>query len=129
MPSWFRGGLFLCVGVVLTLVSLIQLTSAWRLGRDGLRAQGEVIELNAGPAHPQVRFTTATGATVSYPQGGLVTQHVGDQVTVLYDSANPHDAVLDTVAARYGFAILDTVLALVFLGVSVVDLRRRLPLR
>lgn len=121
-----RGIVFVCVGVVVALISLFQLTSAWQLGQHGLRARGEVVALNAGPAHPEVRFTTSSGATVSYPQGGLVSLHVGEQVTVLYDAEDPRrDAVVDTFAARYGFALLDTLLAVVFLGVGLVDLRRR----
>ena len=125
-----RGLIFTFAGGVLALVGVIQFSSAWALGRDGARASGEIIALNAGPAHPQVRFTTAKGETIEYGQGGFVNQSVGNAVQVIYDPANPRDAVLDTFAARYGFALLTVFGALIFIGVgaqSFINARRRQP--
>jgi len=72
------------------------------------RAPGEVVALNAGGSHPEIRFTGPDGEAISYPQGGLIWGYrEGMQVEVLFDPANPrHSAVVDDPGAIWGMPIL-----------------------
>ena len=115
------------VGAALVLGSLAWLRAEVRFGRSAARAAGEVVRLNAGGSHPEVRFETAAGQRVSYPQGGLVFGYaVGDRVAVLYDPARPRRAVVDTPGARFGFAGIGVAAGVVFLAAAAAGLRRAL---
>ena len=71
--------------------------------RRSATADGSVIRLHAGGSHPQIEFTTPSGETVSYSQGGFIFSYrVGDRVRVRYDPANPRaTASLDTIGALW----------------------------
>lgn len=64
--------------------------------------------LNAGGSHPQIRFVTADGTAVSYPQGGLIFGYrPGDRVQVLFHPADPAGtATLDAVGSLWFTALL-----------------------
>lgn len=115
----------LVVGALFVAIALVQLVASTTFARTAQRAQGEVVALNAGPAHPQVRFTTSDGQTVEFPQGGFVSQAVGDRVEVLYDPAHPHDAVVDAFGARFGFPSLELAAGLAGLAAGATTLIRR----
>ena len=84
--------------------------------KNAATAKGVVVKLNAGGSHPEIKFTTNDGKIIEYPQGGLISGYnTGDEVTVLYDSQNPHNAVINDFGALWGFSLLAFVL-----GVSVV---------
>lgn len=97
--------LFSFVGVALMVGTLFWADSTRRFLARARPAAGEVVRLNAGGAHPEVRFTTATGQVVEYPQGGMIWGYrKGDHVEVLYDPQAPTDApVLNTTGALWGF--------------------------
>jgi hypothetical protein len=81
----------------------------WDFDQDyqgALSADGVVTSLNAGGSHPEIEFTTATGETVSYPQGGMIFGYQpGDRVRVLYLPSAPREtATLDAFGARYSWA-------------------------
>lgn len=80
-------------------------------------AEGQVIQLNRGGSHPQVRFTTADGITVEQAQGGLVFGcQVGDSLRILYNPENPRQAKIDSFGALWGFPVLGLVLGAAFLS-------------
>ena len=80
-------------------------------------ATGEVVRLNAGGAHPEVRFIADGGQAVEYPQGGMIWgYHPGDHVTVLYDPRAPAmGPVVDTAGALWGFNAMTFLMGAVFL--------------
>src|SRR5262249_35098816 len=76
--------------------------------RTAIRAEGVVVRLNAGGSHPQIDFTAASGAKISYPQGGLIFGYrPGQKVRVLYNPNNPgKTACIDTTGALWAVPIL-----------------------
>lgn len=100
---------FTLVGVGLMISAIGWAVSTRRFVARAASAPGEVVKLNAGGAHPQVRFTTAAGRLVEYPQGGMIWGYrVGDKVEVLYASDNPTgSAVIHTPGALWGFVTID----------------------
>jgi len=79
-------------------------------------ADGVVSHLNAGGSHPEIAFTTGTGETISYPQGGLIFGYQqGQSVRVHYLPEQPAgSAVIDDAGALWGPAGLLGGLGLLF---------------
>lgn len=110
-----RGIVFLLAGLGLTVGTLYSAHGSLAFGRRALMAEGRVIRLNASGSHPEIRFTTKGEQTIEYPQGGMISGYAaGQRVQVLYDPFNPHDVVLNTFGARWGFTIAFFVMGLVF---------------
>ncbi|WP_263147170.1 DUF3592 domain-containing protein [Pseudomonas sp. RIT-PI-AD] len=82
------------------------------------RAEGVVVKLNAGAAHPEIEFTSRAGARVSYPQGGFHGSYeVGERVHDLYDPASPgNTATTDYFGAQWSGVIITLALATGFLA-------------
>ena len=121
-----RGLLFVLVGLVLAVGGAFEIRSGPNFERGALRAVGTVVRLNAGPSHPQVRFTTPRGQTVEYPQGGLIFNYQpGQRVAMLYDPDRPQHATLDTFGARWGFTTLGLLASLVFVVAGLTSIPRR----
>ena len=111
---------FTVVGVALMVGALCWGASTRRFVARAATAPGVVTKLNAGGAHPEVRFTTAAGETVEYPQGGMIWgYHAGDHVEVLYEPGNPAgSAVLNRPGALWGFVAMDFLMGAVFVLVA-----------
>lgn len=63
--------------------------------RSALRADGTVVALYAGPAHPEVEYADASGQRHTFPGTGMVHHQAGARVGVLYiDRGDHHDARL-----------------------------------
>ncbi len=107
---------FTLAGVVLMVSAVCWAFSTRRFVVRAASAPGVVVKLNAGGAHPEVRFTTAAGQAVEYPQGGMIWGYrVGDQVKVLYELKNPTgSAVIDRPGALWGFVAMDFLIGVVF---------------
>ena len=85
-----RGLLILLVGAGALAGAAWLAVEQGRFLKVAQRAPGEVVALNAGGSHPQIRFEGSTGEAISYPQGGLIWGYrEGMQVEVLYDPADP----------------------------------------
>ncbi len=114
------GWLFVLVGLALMVAAGLNLRAENAFLNRAERADGLVTRLNAGPVHPQVRFTTGSGATVEYAQGGWITPvAVGERVAVLYDPADPRgSARFDSVGARHGTSLAMAMLGLLFIFVG-----------
>ena len=100
---------FTIVGLALMVGAVCWANSTRRFVARAVAVPGVVIRLNAGGAHPEVRFTTAAGQVIDYPQGGMIWGYrVGDKVEVLYEPENPTgSAVLDRPGALWGFVAMD----------------------
>jgi hypothetical protein len=113
------GNVFPIVGVLLLIGAIFAAVTTDRFIRSATRAEGEVIRLNAGGAHPEIRFVPPGEAPVQFSGQGFIKYAVGDAVTVLYrkDSQSPpgYQTQIDTPGALWASAGM-----LTWLGVSLV---------
>jgi hypothetical protein len=116
------------LGVVLLVVSVVQLVETRRFLAKAVGADGQVMEItrhvewrSTGSGknshservpyyYPVVRFVTPLEEAVQFEGGDGSTKsdhyRVGESLKVLYDPANPHDARLDTTGSRWGGVII-----------------------
>jgi len=117
----------IALGVVLLVTAGILAARTRAFVRMASAAPGVVEGLNAGGSHPQIGFTTAAGARVSYAQGGLIFGYrPGQPVRVLFDPADP-----ERTARVDAFGVLwFDVLGLSFIGLisSIIGLSAVLKL-
>lgn len=79
--------LFFTVGAGLLAGSAVSAVLTSRFIQSASRAEGEVVRLSAGGAHPVVRFRPAAepaAKPLEFSTSGLINSSVGDRVTVLY---------------------------------------------
>ena len=107
---------FTLVGVGLMIGAVGWGISTGRFMTRAASAPGVVVRLNHGGAHPEVRFTTAAGEVIEYPQGGIIWGYrVGDRVEVLYEPEHPdRDPIIHTTGALWGFVAMDFLMGAVF---------------
>ena len=112
----FKVVVFTLVGLALMVGAVCWAVSTRAFVARAASAPGVVVKLNAGGAHPQVRFTTATGEAVETPQGGMIWGYrVGDKVEMLYEPDNPTgSAVINRPGALWGFVAMDFLMGAVF---------------
>ncbi len=117
---------FTLVGVGLMISAVCWAVSTRRFVAHAASAPGVVVKLNAGGAHPEVRFTTAAGQTVEYPQGGMIWGYrVEDRVKVLYLPQDPMaDPVINTPGALWGFMAMDFLMGAAFVVIAQIAWRR-----
>ena len=108
--------LFSVVGGLMLFTSLGWFINNRQWVKGASRAPGRVVALNHGGSHPQIEFKAADGKVTSYSQDGLIFGYkVGDEVTVLYDPAKPHEANLESFGSIYGFNLMIAIMGLAFL--------------
>lgn len=79
------GIIFPVVGSSVLLIAMGSAISTYHFANTALRADGTVVRLFAGGAHPLIRFVpTGTTKAVEFPGNGMINYAVGDKVTVLY---------------------------------------------
>jgi hypothetical protein len=102
------GPVFMAAGLALLGVAALSARHTFAFVGSASRTEGTVVALNAGGSHPQIRFVTADGTAVSYPQGGLIFGYrPGDRVQVLFHPADPAGtATLDAVGSLWFTALL-----------------------
>ncbi|MBM0745266.1 DUF3592 domain-containing protein (plasmid) [Phormidium sp. CLA17] len=85
------GILFPILGVVLLLGASIEALMTHRFITLASRAEGEVVRLDAGGAHPVIQFAPAGKAVIKFSTSGYINYAVGDRVAVLYleDAQDP----------------------------------------
>lgn len=123
------GGIFGLVGVILLAIAAWTALSSHRLRRDGLRADGEVIELvrkrdsDGGTTWaPVFRFTTAEGKVIevqSSLSSSPASHAVGEPVQVLYRADTPHAARIDSFFPMWGISLILGGMGVVFGGVAL----------
>jgi hypothetical protein len=99
---------FVLVGLGLVIGAGAVALSRRTFLQQALAAGGVVERLNAGGSHPEIGFTTASGVSVSYAQGGLIFGYQpGEKVRVLYLSDDPaRTACLDVFGALWFVPLL-----------------------
>ncbi|MGH3729193.1 MAG: DUF3592 domain-containing protein [Micromonosporaceae bacterium] len=104
-------GVFVAVGVGFAAIGQYLVRSARKLASVGVRVPGEVIgmrvdqsaEVGRGSDYPILRFRTVDGRDVETSSDigtDPAPAHEGDQVTVLYDPADPRTARIDSTLGR-----------------------------
>jgi Protein of unknown function (DUF3592) len=112
-------GLFALVGVLIIVGCLAWGLKTYQFINNSFSAQGIVVALNAGGSHPQIKFITSEGKEIKYSQNGLIFGYkIGDQITVLYDPQNPHEASVNAPGALWGFNLLSFILGVCFTGIG-----------
>lgn len=103
-----RGMLILIVGTGMLATTAWLVLEQEHFLKVAQRAPGEVVALNAGGSHPQIRFSAPDGQSISYPQGGLIFGYrEGMAVQVLFDPAEPRrSATIDDFGAVWSAPIL-----------------------
>ena len=61
--------IFIGVGVVVILATVAWGILTYQFINQAAIAQGEVIKLNSGGSHPEIKFMTRDGKEIEYPQG------------------------------------------------------------
>lgn len=103
------GTLFPVIGVGLLLAAVVSIASTYRFINVASRAEGTVVKLNAGGAHPVIRFVPVGEAAVEFSGSGFINYSVNDKVSVLYmkDSQNPSgfQTNIDTLGALWAIPL------------------------
>jgi hypothetical protein len=106
------GTLFPIIGVGLLLVAIVSTPFTYCFINKASKAQGKVVRLSAGGAHPVIQFVPAAGAAVEFSGSGFITYNVDDKVTVLYlkDAQSPSgfQTTIDTPGALWFTPLLLT---------------------
>ena len=99
----FRDVLFFYLGVFFFCCFILSAIYETAFYLTAKRADGEVVRLNAGRAHVEIRFVTDDGKVVEYPQNGFVRLDLGEKVKVLYDQQDGGRlfACVDSVGAAW----------------------------
>lgn len=109
-PSAWTAILIGVLGGGFLVAALMTGWTQWQFLQRAETGAGSVVKLNAGGAHPQIRFTTRAGEVLEYPQGGMIFGYeVDEAVKVLYDPGNPRDAVVENFGAIWstpGFLVM-----------------------
>lgn len=114
------GRIFASVGVLFLVLSIGFALTRRDLVNNGLRTQGEVIDLIAitnerdgnttgWTWHPKVRFVDETDRTITFisSSGSKPAAYAtGEQVEVLYRKGKPHNAVIHSFFSLWGMAIV-----------------------
>lgn len=111
---------FVLVGIALLAFAARDAFQTRAFIANAASAEGVVTGLNAGGSHPEIRFMTSHGQTVSFPQGGFIFGfRAGDRVRVLYDPKDPAgSATLVNPGALWFSTLLPGCLGLLFLMLS-----------
>jgi hypothetical protein len=81
----FIGYLFPIIGGVLSIGAIASGIWTYRFIQMASRAEGTVIKLNAGRAHPEIQFLPAgESQPVTFSGSGSISYGIGDKVKVLY---------------------------------------------
>jgi hypothetical protein len=78
------GTLFPMIGAGLLLIAVILSASTYRFIQIASRAEGKVVRLSAGGAHPVIQFMPPGEESVEFSTSGWINYAIGEQVTVLY---------------------------------------------
>jgi hypothetical protein len=90
------GMIFPVVGSSALLIAMGSAISTYHFANTASRADGTIVRLLAGGAHPLIRFVpTGANKAVEFPGNGMINYAVGDKVTVLY-TQDPLTAAVQT---------------------------------
>jgi hypothetical protein len=112
-------------GGILLLASAASAWSTRGFIDRATRAEGVVVSLHAGSAHPEVEFKLPSGKNLSFPAGGFISYNKGDRARVLYLPAAPIESVrLDDFGELWLPDIASALLGAVIVFLGLNELRR-----
>lgn len=85
-------------------------------------ARGIVSRQTSGPSHLAVIFTASNGEKIEYLQNGFVLGNVGEEVEVIYNPENPHEASFNTFWALWGDYTMLLLIGLAFVLLPILKL-------
>jgi len=127
LVAWIRGGCLALGGAVVVGLAALELLSTRDFVARAHRAEGTVVALNAGEAHPEVQFEESERREpVSFPGNGFGVSHrVGDRVRVLYRrEGEVIVAKLDEPSPLWGFPLMTVGTGVALLIGGLYTLRR-----
>lgn len=114
------GIIFPIIGGGLLIGSVVSATFTYQFISTASRAEGKVVKLNAGGAHPSIQFIPLSKKTaIEFSGSGYINYAVGDKVTVLYLKNDIYPSGFQTNIDNLGALWFGTAI-LSFLGVSFV---------
>jgi len=122
-----RGAGFMLAGTALLAFVWLGAQAKTEFAHDARRAEGIVVALQAGPAHPKIEFADTNGNKVAFFAGGWISHRVGDRVQVLFlEDAPLATAQLDEPGSRWFLlTIVGTLGGGMLIGGSLILARRR----
>jgi hypothetical protein len=122
----FRGIMLALAGTGTLLLTSLEIRSRQQFEEQARRAEGTVVALYAGPAHPKIEFEDAKGEKVTFPGGGWTSHRTGDHVKVLFLADDPlATAELDEPGSHWVFTSATGVVGLGLLVGGLGMLLRR----
>lgn len=107
--------LFACLGTIFLVAGALFGLHTWRFTQTASHAAGTVICENYGCHHVEVRFKTAAGEMIEYPQNGDICLHTAQNINVLYDPSMPlPTATVDSIGALWGNTFWASLMGVVF---------------
>jgi hypothetical protein len=117
-PRWL-GTLFVAVGSVCLLISVLDAWQTRDFIRRAVRTEGVVVALPHGAAHPHIEYKLPSGEVPLVPFGGSISYRKGQKVVVLYLPEDPwHPRLQDNGNLWFG-TIVTGFLSLVFLAIGL----------
>jgi len=126
---WYDYLFMLCIGAASTYVGVLQKRKRAKLLTNGLKAEGEVVELvfggstkNSTVYYPVIRFLTTEKEPITqkYDIGGTSnTYHQGDKLNVIYDPQNPLNFIVDDKRSKLAGPLF-TVIGIVILSFELM---------
>jgi hypothetical protein len=117
------GILFPIIGAMILLLAIFSTVYTFLFINIASRAEGKVVRLAAGGAHPVIQFMSDEKRSVEFSESGLVYYAVGDKVTVLYLKKdlqnNIFEPTIDTPGALWFTPFFLTFMGGIFLALGL----------
>lgn len=134
---WFTCLFLLCLGAAVTYAGIAQKRKTTKLLKNGIKAEGDVIELvpsgftrNSNFYYPVIRFKTLTKESITHKYDIAFSYRVykiGDKLTLIYEQENPAYFMVDDKRSKTAgtlfmvFGIIVLVIDLMLLAVSLLS--------
>lgn len=128
---------FILMGAIFSIVGVVSLSNNLDLSRNGISAQGTVIDLERHYGtkrkityKPEIEYTTSDGETVRvvYSIGSNPPAYsVGEKVKIIYSKDNHEDIVIDSILQIYGLPVIAALVGVVIFFAGIAIGIRRLP--
>jgi hypothetical protein len=112
-------------GIAILLLQTPFLPDTIQFQTHSVTTLGEVVKLNAGGFHPEVKFTTQTGEQISFAGSSTYRTDIGDRLEVRYLTNEPRLARLNQIGDIWAIEIFISAFAAIFIIGGVFGMRLR----
>jgi Protein of unknown function (DUF3592) len=126
---WYAYLFMLCIGSAAVYAGISQRRKTTKLLKNGIKAEGEVIELVSGGStkntnfyYPVIQFETLAKESIThkYDVGGSSNVYpVGDKLTVIYEQENPSIFMIDDKRSKLAGTFF-TVAGIIVLAIALL---------